>query len=208
MSTFAVFLSFSFLFHFYIHKIRHLWSFMKKSFFVYLHSYTWQTFSVHVLELFLFTSHGLYTNPIYIQRFFRFFQCTPTVHTKVSLYTLVVHTHKNFSPRIIYKKLSMHIFLSHTYINIFLFLYIRRHFIHNASFFLSWFWFILFLFWTMLLKNEKIYTIPELQQTLWTNNEANTNITIQTTCMHKTKVNQNETNVSPSSYRNKITHKW
>ena len=44
----------------------------------------------------------------------------------------------------------------------------------------------------MLLKNEKIYTIPELQQTLWTNNEANTNITIQTTCMHKTKVNQNE----------------
>jgi len=28
-------------------------------------------------------------------------------------------------------------------------------------------------------------------------NEVNTNITVQTTCMHKTKVNQNETNVSP-----------
>ena len=30
------------------------------------------------------------------------------------------------------------------------------------------------------------------------NHEVNTNVTIQMTCMHKTKVNQNETNVSPS----------
>ena len=30
------------------------------------------------------------------------------------------------------------------------------------------------------------------------NNEVNTNVTVQTTRMHKTKVNQNETNVSPS----------
>ena len=30
------------------------------------------------------------------------------------------------------------------------------------------------------------------------NNKVNTNVTVQTTCMHKTKVNQNETNVSPS----------
>ena len=29
------------------------------------------------------------------------------------------------------------------------------------------------------------------------NNEVNTNITIQTTYMQKTKVNQNETNISP-----------
>ena len=30
------------------------------------------------------------------------------------------------------------------------------------------------------------------------NNEVSTNATVQTTCMHKTKVNQNETNVCPS----------
>ena len=71
--------------------------------------------------------------------FFVFLQRTPMVHTNVSLYTLVVHTHKNFSTRIFYKNPSMHIFL---------FLYIRRHFIHYTSlFFLSWFWFILFLGW-------------------------------------------------------------
>ena len=56
--------------------------------------------------------------------FFVFLQRTPMVHTKVSLYTLVVHTHKNFSTRIFYKNPSMHIFL---------FLYIRRHFIHYTS---------------------------------------------------------------------------
>ena len=32
--------------------------------------------------------------------FFIFLQRTPMVHTKASLYTLVVHTHKNFSTRI------------------------------------------------------------------------------------------------------------
>ena len=31
---------------------------MKKFSFVYLHSYSWQTFSVYALELSLFTSHG------------------------------------------------------------------------------------------------------------------------------------------------------
>ena len=69
-----------------------------------------------------------WSNPIYIQRFFVvFLQRTPTIHTKVSLYTLVAHTHKNFFPYIIfYKNPSMHIFL---------FLYIRRHFIHYTSLF-------------------------------------------------------------------------
>jgi len=40
------------------------------------------------------------------------------------------------------------------------------------------------------------------------NNEVNTNATVQTKRMHKTKDNRkNKTNVSPSSYRNKITYK-
>ena len=52
----------------------------------------------------LFTSHGLYTNPIYVQRFFHFSQHTLMVHTKVSSYTLVAHTHKNFSTRIFFYK--------------------------------------------------------------------------------------------------------
>ena len=33
------------------------------------------------------------------------------------------------------------------------------------------------------------------------NNEVSTNVTVQTTCMHKTRVKQNKTNVSPSSYK-------
>ena len=141
---------------------------MKKFFFVYLHSYTWQTFSVHALELFLFTSHGLYTNPIYVQRFFHFSQHTLMVHTKVSSYTLVAHTHKNSFPRIIYtQKPSIHIFLLHTCINKNLFLFfMNMTFIHNASFFLLGF-LVHFIFRTTFL-NEKLYTVPEFQQTLLT----------------------------------------
>jgi len=36
------------------------------------------------------------------------------------------------------------------------------------------------------------------------NNEISTNVTIQMTCMHKTRVNENETNVSPSVIQNKM----
>ena len=39
------------------------------------------------------------------------------------------------------------------------------------------------------------------------NNEVNTNVTVQMTCMHKTKVDQKETNVSPS-VKQKIAYKW
>ena len=125
----------------------------------------------HVNEgLFHFTSHGLYTNHIHVQRFFGFSQHTPVVHTKISLYTLVAHTHKDFFSHIIYtrKNPSIHIFLLHTYMrNIFLFLYIRRHFIHNASFFLSWFWFILFLFWTMFLKMKNSTRFRNFNKHYW-----------------------------------------
>ena len=113
------FFLFTFLFYFYIHSLQlytcgPLWG--KPSLYIYILIHD-KTFSVHALELFLFTSHSLYTNPIYVQRFFRFSQHTPVVHTKVSLYTLVAHTHENFFPRITYthKNPSIHIFLLHTY---------------------------------------------------------------------------------------------
>jgi len=71
-------------------------------------------------KLFLYTHYNSFSlrhmvyiqNPIYVQRFFCFFQHTPMVHTKVSLYTLVAHTHKNFFPRITYtqKKILLYTF--------------------------------------------------------------------------------------------------
>ena len=141
---------------------------MKKFFFVYLHSYTWQTFSVHALELFLFTSHGLYTNPIYVQRFFSFF---PT-HTYGSyksffIYTRCSHTQEFLSTHHLHTKIFYTHFLLHTCINKNLFLFfMNMTFIHNASFFLLGF-LVHFIFRTTFL-NEKLYTVPEFQQTLLT----------------------------------------
>jgi len=130
MSTFEVFLSFSFVSFLYSQNYTPL-ALYEENFSLYIYILIHdKTFSVHALELFLFTSHGLYTNPIYVQRFFHFSQHTPMVHTKVSLYKFVAHTHKDFFSHIIYtrKNPSIHIFLLHSYmINIFLFLYIRRH---------------------------------------------------------------------------------
>ena len=45
---------------------------------------------------------------------------------------------------------------------------------------------------------KKLYTIPEFKKNTIDNNEVSTNVTTQTICMHKTRVNQHETNVSPS----------
>jgi len=47
-------------------------------------------------------------------------------------------------------------------------------------------------------KNEKILHDSGISKNIIDNNEVNTNVTVQMTCMHKTKVNQNKTNVSPS----------
>ena len=130
-------------------------------------SYMTNFFCTRIRTL-LFTSHGLYTNPIYIQRFFHFSQHTLIVHTKVSSYTLVAHTHKNSFPRIItHKNPFIHTFLLHIYINKNLFLFFTNMtFIHNASFFLLGF-LVHFIFRTTFL-NEKLYTVPEFQQTLLT----------------------------------------
>ena len=60
----------------------------------------------------------------------------------------------------------------------------------------------------MFLKNEKNLHDSETSTNTIDNNEVNTNITVQTTCMHKTKENRKDkTKVSPPSHSNKITYK-
>ena len=120
-----------FLFHFcFIHKIIHLWSFMRKTFlctsiFLYMTNF----FCTRIGTLSLYVTQPIY-KPYLRSTIFRFSQHTPMFHTKVSLYTLVAHTHKDFFSHIIYtrKNPSIHISLPHSYMrNIFLFLYICRH---------------------------------------------------------------------------------
>jgi len=115
----------------------------------------------------LFTSHGLYTNPIYIQRSFSFFpQRTPMAHTKVSLYTFVAHTHKNSFPRIIYtQRPSIHIFLLYTCIDKNFFSFLYEHGFYSQRFSLLLGFLVHFIFRTTFL-NEKLYTVLEFQQTL------------------------------------------
>jgi len=88
----------------------------------------------------------LYVNTVYIQTpfmfkdfFFHFFFHTPIVYTKVSLYTLIAHIHKNFFSHIVHThKILLYTFSFYIYINKNLFLFLMNMtFIHNASFFLS-----------------------------------------------------------------------
>ena len=88
---------FFFLFYMFINTI-HPWSFMRKTF---LCTSIWQTASVHTLEFFLFTSHGLYIQSLFTFKDFYFPQ-----HTLIHKSTLVAHTHKNSFPRIIYTQES------------------------------------------------------------------------------------------------------
>jgi len=169
MSTFAVFLSLYFcvLFLYMFTKTKHLWSFMRKTFlctsiFLYMTNF----FCTRIRTLF-FTSHGLYTNPIYIQRFF-IFSNTHLWFTQnfLHIHSLLTHTRIPFHASFTHKNPSIHIFLLHTCINKTLFLFFMNTFIHNASFFLLVF-LIHFTFRTTFL-NEKLYTVPEFQQTLLT----------------------------------------
>jgi len=90
--------TFCFIFLYMFTKTIHCDPLWGKPFFVHLYFYTWQTFSVHALELFLFTSHGLYTNPIYIQRFFLFFPTrTYGSHKSFFIYTRCSHTQEFLS---------------------------------------------------------------------------------------------------------------
>ena len=91
--------------------------------------YMTNCFCTCIRTLSLYVTWSIY-EPYLRSKIFHFSQHTPMVYTKVSLYTLVAHTHKDFFSHIIYtrKNPSIHIFLLHSYMrNIFLFLYIRRH---------------------------------------------------------------------------------
>ena len=123
-------------------------------------------FCIHIRTFFFMSTRSIYK--LYSCSkisFFHFFPHIPVVYTKVSLYTLVAHTHKNFFSHIIYTQNPfIHIFLLHIK-NLFLF-FMNMTSIHNVSFFLSGF-FVRFIFRTTFL-NEKLYTFPEFQQTLLT----------------------------------------
>ena len=97
----------------------YIYTLVHNKLFLYMH---WNSFSLR---------HTVYIQTLFtFKDFFRFSQHTPLVHTKVSLYTLVAHTHRDFFSHITYtrKNPSIRIFFLHTYMrNIFLFLYIRRH---------------------------------------------------------------------------------
>jgi len=97
---------------------------------------------------------SLYVNTVYIQTlfmfkdfFFRFFPHTPVVYTKVSLYTLVAHTHKNFFSHIICThKILLYTFSFYIYKKLFSFLCIHRQDFRSQHFiFYHDFLFILFL---------------------------------------------------------------
>jgi len=134
--------------------------------FLYSQNYT------RIRTLSLYVTRSIY-EPYSCSKIFLAFPNTPAVHTKVSLYTLVAHTHKDFFSHITRKNPSIHIFLLHSYMrNIFLFIYIRRHLFTTLLSFYHVFG-SFFLFWTTFL-NEKFYTIPELQQNTIDNNEVNT----------------------------------
>ena len=102
MSTFAVFLSLYFFFLYMFTKTIHLWSFMRKTFlcksiFLYMTNF----FCTRIGTLSLYVTRSIY-KPYLHSKIFHFSQHTLMVHTKVSSYTLVAYTHKNFSPRIVY----------------------------------------------------------------------------------------------------------
>ena len=114
MSTFAVFLSLYF-FVLFLHtftKTIHLWSSMRKTF---LCTSMTNLFRTRIRTL-LFTSHGLYTNLIYTQRFFHFSQHTYGSHKDFFMYTRCSHIRIPFHASFTNKNPSIQIFLLHTWI--------------------------------------------------------------------------------------------
>ena len=167
---------------------RSLWSFFLFPFcFIFIYS---QNYTPMVLyeEIFLCTSTLLYmtnlfctrigilslyvtwSNPIYIQRSFSFFSNTHLwlIQKFLYIHSLLTHTRISLHASLTHTKPSIHIFLLHTGIytkTLFLF-FTNMTFIHNASLFLLGF-LVHFTFMTTFL-NEKLYTVPEFQQTLLT----------------------------------------
>ena len=152
MPTFEVFLSFFFLFHFFMFaKTIHPLLSMRKAFlctptFLYMNFF------------FVYTrikTLSLYINTVYIQTLFLFKDFFFNIHSWFIQKFLCIHsllTHKNFFSHLIYKhtKSFRTFFLLHMKNSFLFFIYIDTTFVHNASFFflflsISWFLFILFL---------------------------------------------------------------
>ena len=124
-------------------------------------------FCTRIRTLSLYITQSIY-KPYSCSKIFSFFPThTSGPYKSFFIYTRCSHTQEFLSTHHLHKNPSIHIFLLHTYIKtFFFFLYIRRHFIDNASFFLLGF-LVHFTFRTTFL-NEKFYAIPESQQTLLT----------------------------------------
>ena len=127
-------------------------------------------------KLFLYTHWNSFSlrHTVYIQTLFTFkdFFIFPNTHLWfiqkfLHIHSLLTHTRIPFHASFTHKNPFIHTFLLHIYINKNLFLFfMNMTFIHNASFFLLGF-LVHFIFRTTFL-NEKLYTVPEFQQTLLT----------------------------------------
>ena len=164
MSTFAVFLSLYF-FVLFLHtftKTIHLWSSMRKTS---LCTSMTNLFRTRIRTL-LFTSHGLYTNPIYVQRSFSFFSNTDLQFTQKFLHIHLLLTHIRIPFHASFTQtFYTHFPFTYMYKNFFLF-FTNMTFIHDASFFLLGF--LVHFFQDDVPKMKKLYTDPKFQQTLLT----------------------------------------
>ena len=140
-------------------KTIHLWSFMRKTFlctsiFLYMTNF----FCTRIGTLSLYVTRSIY-KPYLHSKIFSFFPThTYSSHKSFFIYTRCSHTQEFLS--------THHLHTKNPFIHTFLFLCIRRHFIHNASFFFIMI-LVHFIFRTTFL-NKKFCAIPEFLQTLLT----------------------------------------
>ena len=133
----------------------------------------------------------------------------PYLHSKIFLF--FSNAHLWFIQKFLYiysfthTRIPLHVFFIKTLLCTFSFFFIYTDILFTTL--LSFFIMILvhFIFRTTSL-NEKILRDSGISTNTIDNNEVNTNVTVQTICMYKTKVSQNKTNVSPS-VKQKIAHK-
>ena len=109
-STFAVFLSFSFLFHFYIHKIIHPWPSMRKNFlctstFLYMTNF----FCTRIITLSLYVTWSIYKTLFTFKDFFVFSNTHLWFIQKfLYIHSLLTHTRISFHASLTHKKKSFY----------------------------------------------------------------------------------------------------
>ena len=139
-------------------------TFLCTSIFLYMTNF----FCTRIGTLSLYVTRSIY-KPYLRSKIFSFFPThTYGSHKSFFIYTRCSHTQEFLSTHHLHTKNPfIHTFVLHIYINKNLFLFfMNMTFIHNASFFLLGF-LVHFIFRTTFL-NEKLYTVPEFQQTLLT----------------------------------------